>query len=179
MKCPKCGKDMSTSKSHVFCTHCGYLDNGEQIHGYEEHQVSDLEIYLGNAYDTIVRGNNTKTCFLLGPLYLWIRGFIIIGFLLQILEIYIWYLIVQFGENTILVFLGILITRAIAMISYNPLCVFLYRIKIKVIKKKYPTSYLEYLRKNTHNSISGLGIFLFIFLIVGILVCFWALYFMP
>ena len=176
MKCPRCGNNMSKDSEHTFCTHCGYLDNGEQIHGYEEHQVSDLEIYLGNTYDTIVRGNNTKTCFLLGPLYLWIRGFIIIGFLLQILEIYIWYLIVQFGENIILIFLGILITRTIAMISYNPLCVCLYRIKIKVIKKKYPTSYLEYLRKNTHNSISGLGILLILLFIITLIVCFYILY---
>ena len=43
MKCPSCGKDMLKSNSHVFCPHCGYLDDGKQIHGYEEHQASDLE----------------------------------------------------------------------------------------------------------------------------------------
>ena len=179
MKCPSCGKDMLKSNSHVFCPHCGYLDDGKQIHGYEEHQASDLEIYLGNAYDTIVRGNNTKTCFWLGPLYLWIRGFIIIGFLLQVLEIYIWYLIVNFGKTIYLLIFGFLFTRTIAVIAYNPFCIFLYRLKIKVIKKMYPSSYLEELRKHMHNSISGPGIFLFIFLIVGILICFWVLYFMP
>ena len=78
MRCPRCGKDMSTSKSHVFCTHCGYLDNGEQIHGYEEYQASDLEIYLGNDYDSIVRNNNAKSCFFLGPLYFLVRGFLLL-----------------------------------------------------------------------------------------------------
>ena len=176
MRCPRCGKDMSTSKSHVFCTHCGYLDNGLQIHSYEEHQASDLEIYLGNDYDSIVRNNNAKSCFLLGPLYFLVRGFLFLGTFLQALEIYIWYLIVQFGENIILIFLGILITRTIAMISYNPLCVFLYRIKIKALKKKYPASYLKYLRKNTHNSISGLGILLILLLFITLIVCFYFLY---
>ncbi len=176
MKCPKCGKDMFKSNSHVFCSHCGYLDDGKQIHGYEEKQVSDLEIFLGNEYDTIVRNNNIKSCFFLGPLYFWIRGFIILGFLLQILEIYIWYLIFNFGKSVIFLFLGFLFTRMIAMIAYNPLCIFLYQLKIKYIKKKYPTSYLTHLRKKIHNSISGLGIFLFIFLVVGIFICFYILY---
>ena len=48
--------------------------------------------------------------------------------------------------------------------------------KIKRIKKKYPTSYLERLRKKTHNSVNGLGIFLLLFLIIGIVVWFIILY---
>lgn len=176
MKCPRCGKDMFKSSSHVFCSHCGYLDDGKQIRGYTEEQASDLEIYLGNDYDSIVRNNNAKSCFFLGPLYFLVRGFLFLGTFLQVLEIYIWYLIVQFGENIFLVFLGILITRTIAMISYNPLCVFLYHIKIKALKKKYPTSYLEYLRKNTHNSISGLGILLILLFFITLIVCFYILY---
>ena len=32
MKCPRCGNNMSKDSEHTFCTHCGYLDNGEQIH---------------------------------------------------------------------------------------------------------------------------------------------------
>lgn len=177
MKCPKCGKDMLKSKSHIFCSHCGYLDNGQQIHGYEEKQVSDLEIYLGSDYDTIVRNNNSKSCFLLGPLYFWIRGFIIVGFLLQVLEIYIWYLIVHFGGSTYLLLPVFLFTRTIAMIAYNPLCLFLYELKIKYLKKRYPASYLTHLREKMHNSISGLGIFLFLFLIIGIFICFYILYY--
>ena len=103
MECPRCGKDMLKSNNHVFCSHCGYLDNGEQIHGYEEKQASDLEIYLGSEYDTIVRNSNSKSCFLLGPLYFWIRGFVFLGFFLQILEIYIWYLVVHFSEASYLI----------------------------------------------------------------------------
>lgn len=176
MKCPACGKNMSKTKNHVFCSHCGYLDDGKQIHGYEEKQASDLEIYLGSSYDTILRNSNFRSCFLLGPLYFFIRGFIILGFLLQIIEIYIWYFIVYFSESSYLILLGFLFTRTIAMIAYNPLCLFLYQLKIKYIKKKYPTSYLTHLRKNFHNSISGLGIFLLLFLIVFIVICFYILY---
>lgn len=76
MKCPRCGKDMFKSSSHVFCSHCGYLDDGKQIRGYTEEQASDLEIYLGNDYDSIVRNNNAKSCFFLGPLYFLVRGFL-------------------------------------------------------------------------------------------------------
>lgn len=177
MECPRCGKDMLKSNNHVFCSHCGYLDNGEQIHGYEEKQVSDLEIYLESEYDTIVRNSNSKSCFLLGPLYFWIRGFVFLGFFLQILEIYIWYLVVHFSEASYLIFLAFFFTRVIAMIAYNPLCIFLYKLEIKYIKKKYSTSYLPHLREKMHNSISGLGIFLCLFVVVGILICFYILYF--
>ena len=51
MKCPKCGMNMSKDSQHIFCTHCGYLDDGKQIHGYEEKKASDLEIYLGKNFD--------------------------------------------------------------------------------------------------------------------------------
>ena len=77
MKCPRCGKNMLKANHHVFCSHCGYLDNGKQIHGYEEKQASDLEIYLGNDYDTIVRNNNPKSCFCLG---LFIYGYVVFLF---------------------------------------------------------------------------------------------------
>lgn len=176
MKCPRCGKDMFKSSSHVFCSHCGYLDDGKQIRGYTEEQASDLEIYLGNDYDSIVRNNNAKSCFFLGPLYFLVRGFLFLGTFLQVLEIYIWYLIVQFGENIFLLFLGILVTRTIAMIAYNPLCLFLYQLKIKYIKKKYPSSYLTQLRKENRNSVSGPGIILLLFVIIGIIICFYILY---
>lgn len=177
MKCPKCGKDMLKSNNHVFCSHCGYLDDGKQIHGYQDTQASDLEIYLGNDYDDIVRNNNAKSCFLLGPLYLWVRGFLVLGSILQILEIYLWSIVLRFGGNVLVLFLGILFTRIIAMIAYNPLCLFLYQLKIKYIKKKYPSSYLMHLRKENRNSVSGPSIFLLLFVIIGILICFYILYF--
>lgn len=176
MKCPRCGKTMSKSNSHVFCTHCGYLDNGKQIHGYEEHQASDLEIYLGNDYDSIVRNNNAKSCFFLGPLYFLVRGFLFLGIILQALEIYIWVLIAQFGGNALVVLLGIVFTRTIAMVAYNPLCLFLYQLKIKYLKKKYPSSYLTHLRKENRNSVSGPGIILLLFVIIGIIIWFYILY---
>ena len=31
MKCPRCEKNMLKANHHVFCSHCGYLDNGKQI----------------------------------------------------------------------------------------------------------------------------------------------------
>lgn len=176
MKCPRCGKDMFKSSSHVFCSHCGYLDDGKQIRGYTEEQASDLEIYLGNDYDSIVRNNNAKSCFFLGPLYFLVRGFLFLGIILQALEIYIWVLLAKFGENIFLLFLGILVTRTIAMIAYNPLCLFLYQLKIKYIKKKYPSSYLTQLRKENRNSVSGPGIILLLFVIIGIIICFYILY---
>lgn len=47
MRCPRCGNVMAKDCEHTFCTRYGYLDEGEQIHGYEEKHASDLEINLG------------------------------------------------------------------------------------------------------------------------------------
>lgn len=67
MICPKCGKKMTKDHIHTFCTHCGYLDDGKQIHGYTEEQASDLEIYLGKDFDKIWRNENWFTSLILGP----------------------------------------------------------------------------------------------------------------
>lgn len=177
MKCPRCGKLMTRDSQHIFCTHCGYLDDGKQIYGQANNLASDLEIFLGKDYDNIVSNNNYKQVFWLGPFYLFVKGFLLIGFLIQILEIYLWYLIVDFFGIIYFIFIGFIFTRAISVVAYNPLCLVLYHIKLKFIKRKNPTTYLEKLRKSNHNTFSGLGVFIFFFCLIILLIWFLILYF--
>ena len=149
MKCPSCGKDMLKSNSHVFCPHCGYLDDGKQIHGYEEHQASDLEIYLGDEYEKIWWNENWYVSFLLGPLYLCYRGFIILGLVLAEIEFQFWD---AFGNSfstfsPILQPLAFLITRMFFSGVNNMICIYFYQTKINRIKKKHPNDYIDILRK--------------------------------
>ena len=148
MKCPRCGKDMSKSNSHVFCTHCGYLDNGNQIHGYTEYQASDLEIYLGDEYHKIYRNENFLTSLILGPLYLCYRGFLLLGLLFIPIELFIWDIIGHSFStfSMVLTPLAILLTRCFFMAVNNMICIYFYQKKIDRIKKKYPDNYLTILR---------------------------------
>ena len=168
MKCPRCGNNMSKDCEHTFCTHCGYLDNGEQIHGYEEKQASDLEIYLGKDFNKFWRNENCFTSFILGPLYLCYRGFILLGLLLMPLEWFFWAM--MFGSfyhfRYVLLVIAILISRTIFMAVNNMICIYFYKRQIKVIKQKYPNTYLEELRKRNGHFNKYMSLFLAVLLFV-------------
>ena len=165
MKCPRCGNNMSKDSEHTFCTHCGYLDNGEQIHGYEEKQASDLEIYLGKDFNKIWRNENCFTSFILGPLYLCYRGFILLGLLFMPLEWFFWAM--MFGSfyhfRYVLLVIAILISRTIFMAVNNMICLYFYQRDIQRIKKRYPNNYLDKLREINGHTINSWGVFLVLF----------------
>lgn len=150
MKCPRCGKKMSKDSSHTFCTHCGYLDDGKQIHGYGDEKASDLEIYLGKDFDKIWRNENWFTSLVLGPLYLCYRGFIFLGLFFMPLEWLFWALMYSSFSHFryVLLVIAIILSRAFFMGINNMICIYFYNRQIQKIKKKYPDTYLEELRKN-------------------------------
>lgn len=162
MKCPKCGKLMSKDKKHTFCTHCGYLDAGEQIHGYKEELASDLEIYLGKDFDKIWRNTNWLSSLILGPLYLCYRGFVLLGLILMPLEWIFWSIMANSFSRFyyVLLVLSIAISRIFFMTVNNMICIYFYKRQIAKIKKKYPSTYLEELRKNNGHVNNYMSLFL-------------------
>ena len=167
MKCPRCGKDMLKSNSHVFCSHCGYLDDGKQIHGYEEKQVSDLEIYLGDEYNKIYRNENFIVSLILGPLYLIYRGFLLTGLIFLAVEPFIWNIIGNSFSafSPILSPLAFIVTRLFFMTANNMICLYFYQKKIDKIKKKNPDNYLEILRNKRKQIPIGIAILVILFTI--------------
>ena len=66
MKCPKCKMPLMKDIGHTFCPYCGYLDDGMQIRSSGHGELSDLELYLDDKYDTIVRNKNWAAILILG-----------------------------------------------------------------------------------------------------------------
>ncbi len=178
MRCPRCGNVMTKDRFHTFCTRCGYLDEGEQIHGYEEKQASDLEIYLGKDFDKIWRNENWFTSLLLGPLYLCYRGFVLLGLLLMPLEWVFWAL--MYGSfyhfRYVLLVIAILISRTFFMAVNNMICIYFYNRQIQKIKKRHPDTYLEELRKRNGHFNKYMSLFLAVLLFVLFVISFIFIY---
>ena len=178
MKCPRCGNIMTKDREHTFCTHCGYLDNGKQIHGYEEKQASDLEIYLGKDFDKIWRNTNWLSNLILGPLYLCYRGFVLLGLFLMPFEWLFWAL--MYGSfyhfRYILLVIGILISRTFFMAVNNMICIYFYNRQIQKIKKKYPNTYLDELRKRNGHFNKYMSLFLAVLLFALFVISFIFIY---
>lgn len=164
---------MSKDKIHTFCTHCGYLDDGKQIRGFREEMASDLEIYLGNDFDKIWRNTNWLPSFILGPLYLCYRGFLLLGLLLMPLEWVFWNVMANSFSHFyyVLLFCSIMISRVFFMTVNNMICIYFYQKRIARIKKKYPDTYLEELRKNNGHVNHYMSLFLAFLIILLTFIC--------
>ena len=188
MRCPVCGKNMTKTRSHVFCSHCGYLDDGKQIHGYKDRKASDIEIYLGDEFNKIWRNENWPVSFLLGPLYLCTRGFVITGLLLIPVELWFWDFVGYSFDNFSILLrpLAFVISRMFFAGINNMICIYYYQKRIDRIKKKHPNNYLEILRNKRRTIPTGLAICaILLTLIIGLLIFLyflinvWDYYFFP
>ena len=86
-KCPKCGFNLTDNN---YCVRCGYQKNMVVSEKYDN-KVTEEEIVLGNSYQSILHNENGFKIFLMGPLYLCYRKFIISGSLLFALDLFIRY----------------------------------------------------------------------------------------
>lgn len=168
MKCPNCGKKILKDAAHQFCIHCGYLDDGKQIHTRDEkRRLSDLEIYLGDDFDKIYRNDTSLACFLLGPFYFCYRHYLLLGVLSFLGEILFWrFWLWCFPRYSFLSFIfAFFMSRVFFMTVSNMIYLRLCERKIKRIKKKYGDNYLDELRKFNGKSgsilsvILGIGVF--------------------
>lgn len=178
MKCPKCGMMLSKDTKHTFCTHCGYLDDGKQIHGYKEQQASDLEIYLGKDFDKIWRNTNWLSNLILGPFYLCYRGFVLLGLIFMTLECFFWAAMFDsfYHFRYLLLILAIFLSRMFFMAANNMICIYFYKRRIAKIKKKYPNTYLEELRKNNVHVNSFISLLLAFLLLLLFFISFILMY---
>ena len=153
MRCPKCGKNMNKD----FCMFCGYMLNGNYIHK-TNYEVNDLAKALGNDYDKVIRNENVGFIFLLGPLYFAYRNYFFLGFILEFINLFSYYILyilqytfrLGYGEipNVLfyfILFLYFIINKSFWMIFSNPMYKFLINKKINKIKSKYKENIDNYI----------------------------------
>ena len=150
MKCPKCGRKLRQDGTHVYCLFCGYMDNGNVITKKKTiAKASDLEIFLGNRYDTLFRNENTVAIFFLGPIYfsyckiIWLT---VIAFIIELL--FYGLMLFSFPVYYIFtIFFSFIFMRVVYMAVSNQLCLKIYQKRIDKWKKKLGADYLPTLRE--------------------------------
>ena len=123
------------------------------------------------------QNENKILTMLMGPIYISYKGYLVLGVILSILDIFFMYLttyIFSLIPCTIsLAFLGfilyLLISRIIFMSFLNSLCLYIDNLKIKRIVKKYKNDYKNKLYKH-NNKIIFMILNILIYIIVIILV---------
>lgn len=151
-KCPKCGFLMRDK----YCLKCGYIDE-RFVDEITKDTSSDMELLLKDDYQKIIHYNNSILIFIMGPLYLVYRGFILLGTIMFILDIFIRYYIstvlsycldtfmlgIQ-GEISPVIYFWFLI-RLIYVLFLDVIVVKLSKEKIKIYKNSFPNKYKTFL----------------------------------
>lgn len=152
MKCPNCGKSMTKD----FCMYCGYMKTGEFVDYNKEKEVSDIELFLGDDYNKILRNKTYISTFLLGPLYLCYRKFFTIGFLLEIVNVFLFFLFTYIGSvinfPRTFSFIYIVCSKTFWMTADNMIYIFLLNKRLSRLKIKFKDKYKEFLTNNKRNS---------------------------
>ncbi len=158
-KCPKCGFNLTDNS---YCVRCGYQKNMVISEKYDN-KVTEEEIVLGNSYQSILHNENNLKIFIMGPLYLCYRKFIISGSLLFALDIFIRYKI-STSDLSALLSLGLyqetppvifvwLLLRIIFVPFMDIIVLKLSKIKFNVLKRIMPNKYQEFLLKTNNSSL--------------------------
>ena len=158
-KCPKCGFNLTDNN---YCVRCGYQKNMVVSEKYDN-KVTKEEIVLGNSYQSILHNENGFKIFIMGPLYLCYRKFIISGSLLFVLDIFIRYKI-STSDLSALLSLGLyqetppvifvwLLLRIIFVPFMDIIVLKLSKIKFNVLKRIMPNNYQEFLLKTNNSSL--------------------------
>ena len=176
MFCPNCGIQMKTN----YCTHCGYMRNGQFIESNKAIDESLLSYYFGPRYDYYNRNNNWFVAGLLGPMYIFCHNYYLIGLLLFIIDLIIMMAVFILNHiiqiDKISYFLDILyfiINRFIWATIGNIIYLKITNCKLKRVMKKYPDNYKNIIQDDYRldNMLTGLkyvvyGIISFITLII-------------
>lgn len=158
-KCPNCGKKLTRD----FCMYCGYMTSGIFIDVKKPKKIRDIEVYLDNRYDKMNRNKNSFVPFFLGPLYFFYNKFLLFGLLAMLFDfLFCKVMFFLFYETFFNLLFSLLILRMIYATVANMICLWLFNIKIKLMKKIYKDKYLDYLRKSSKDTTS------FLFIILGL-----------
>ncbi len=150
MTCPNCGMKMKKD----YCMHCGYMTNGNFIDTNKAIEVSLMELYLGKDYDKIIRNKNWIVPGILGPVYIFCRGYYLYGLLLIIADILISLLFFVFNHVFLIYYLVVMLNafyivfNRIVWATIGNLIYKLLLLKhLSKIKEKYPDDYKEKISK--------------------------------
>lgn len=158
-KCPNCGKRLTRN----FCMHCGYMTSGIFIDVKKPKSITDIEVYLDERYDKMNRNKNSFVAFLLGPLYFCYNKFLLAGLLAMLFDLLFCKLaFLIFYETFFTLLFSLLTLRFIYATVANMICLWLFKIKIKLMKKIYKDKYFDYLKKYSKDTTS------FLFVILGL-----------
>lgn len=158
-----------------FCIFCGYMKNGSFISKEKKESLSDLEIYLGEDYNKVLRNETYFSTFLLGPLYLCYRKSLLEGILLEILNVILLILVssflLPFGLlGKLGLFFYFLFSKFIWMTIDNMIYLSLLERKIKKLKEKYKNEYKKKLENMETKSILSFFIAILLYLLAFTLV---------
>lgn len=144
MKCPKCGMTMSREN----CLYCGYMLNGNVIDTKKLVPLTDLDLYFDQDYDKITRNQNWFIVGLLGPSYIFSRGFYLIGLLLIFIDSFISFFFMAFNQViffsrlvTLFNVIYIFINRVVWATIGNMIYIKLQEKRIEKFREKNPNDY--------------------------------------
>ena len=151
MFCPNCGIQMKTN----YCTHCGYMRNGQFIEPDKEIDEGLLSYYFGPKYEYYNRNNNWLLSGLLGPIYIFCHNYYLIGILLFLVDMIISmavfivnHMIVYDKISMVLDIAYIVVNRFIWATIGNMIYLKLTNRKLKKIKDQYPNNYKEIIQND-------------------------------
>ena len=174
MKCPKCGKPMTKS----FCLYCGHMENGNTITKAEKNpSATDIEIYLGDRFDTICHNENMFLIFFLGPFYFCFNRLLFLGAFCAIIDVLFYFFCITTFDLSIFKFLLLFImVRVFYMTCSNMIYMKIYSKKIEKIKLKNPDNYLDILRDCNDKTTSLLTLVLGALIFYGIVLLYFYMY---
>ena len=161
MYCPNCGIQMKTN----YCTHCGYMRNGQFIESNKAVDESLLSYYFGPRYDYYSRNNNWFLVGLLGPMYIFCHNYYIYGFLLFVVDMIV--TMAVFIVNHMVLYdklslaldcIYLVINRLIWATIGNIIYLRITNKKLKRVMAKYPNNYKEIIQNDYRldNMLTGL-----------------------
>ena len=183
MNCPNCGGKIFDG----CCVKCGYLNNGNKISLKDKKDKNeDVKIYQKN-FDIMLHNNNWYIPFIIGPLYLSYKGYLVLGAILTYLDLLIYYLILmipsvlpskllvlpffsQLGMYTFILYF--IISKLLYSATLNSLCLELDKKKTEKIKNNNPKNYKNILAKHSNHVlfpiIAILILIMFLFILIMI-----------
>lgn len=131
MICPNCHHQLTKEKNQYHCLRCGYISTGHYLkEGLSERQETILEKALNSHFYKLLYNNNFYVPFLVGPLYFGYYQLLLIGIILENLEIG-FFLLIAMKLSFSTAILIILFTHILYSIYANQFCIFLWKKKLK------------------------------------------------
>ncbi len=131
MNCPNCHHQLVKEKNQYHCLRCGYISTGHYLKkGLSEQQETILEKALSSHFYKLLYNTNFYIPFLIGPLYFGYYQLLLLGIILENLEIGL-FLLVAMKLSLSTAILIILLIHILYSIYANQICIFLWKKKLK------------------------------------------------